>query len=52
MTYEKVFQECEKFIDEHTSEELIKYEANLHLDYDKYSIEDNQILSLEEFKEN
>ena len=32
----KAFEECNKFIDEHTSEELIEYEKSLNLDYDSY----------------
>ena len=33
----KAFEECNKFIDEHTSEELIEYEKSLNLDYDFYN---------------
>ena len=32
----KVFEECNKFIDEHTSKELKEYEKSLNLDYDLY----------------
>lgn len=32
----KAFEECNKFIDEHTSEELKEYEKSLNLDYDSY----------------
>ena len=33
----KAFEECERFIDEHTPEELVEYEESLNLDYEKYS---------------
>ena len=33
----EVFKDCEKFIDEHTPEELIEYEKSLNLDYDAYN---------------
>lgn len=36
----KVLEVCQKFIDEHTPEELIEYEKNLNLDYDKYKLAD------------
>ena len=32
----KAFEECNKFIDEHTSKELKEYEKSLNLDYDSY----------------
>lgn len=32
----KALEECNKFIDEHTSEELKEYEKSLNLDYDSY----------------
>lgn len=32
----KSFEECNKFIDEHTSKELIEYEKSLNLDYNSY----------------
>ena len=32
----KAFEECNKFIDEHTSKELKEYEKSLNLDYDLY----------------
>lgn len=32
----QAFEDCEKFIDEHTPEELREYEKNLNLDYDSY----------------
>ena len=32
----RAFEECNKFIDEHTSEELKEYEKSLNLDYDSY----------------
>ena len=32
----KAFEECNKFIDEHTSKELKEYEKSLNLDYNSY----------------
>ena len=32
----QAFEECEKFIDEHTPEELREYEKSLNLDYESY----------------
>lgn len=32
----QAFEECEKFIDEHTPEELREYEKSLNLDYEWY----------------
>ena len=32
----KAFEECDKFIDEHTSKELKEYEKSLNLDYNSY----------------
>ena len=40
----KAFEECNKFIDEHNSEELKEYEKSLNLDYGrKFTEEENNL---------